>query len=160
MKKLYFLAIPFLLLAQSAMAATTPVCGNVVACGAYSEEPGEDGVAVEVIFAETAQPNEVRFDWIFRKDGVDTGGGVNLIMKFQDDGSFVGTRVADGRLYTSGICRNMACTYGIVPVVLKDGSVQAQTGTFRFTGNELELSVFAPFLKSGDFISKGSLHKK
>ncbi len=145
--------------ASSAYSATS-VCGAMVGCGSYTQAPDARGMSLEIKLVPSNKPNEVLFAWIVRKHGDDTGDGINLIMKFQRDGSFVATQATNGSLYAAGICRQMGCSYGITPILQKDGTMLTQTGTFRFEDNKLEISIFAPNLKDGDFTSKGTLTKR
>lgn len=133
------------------------ICKTVAHCGSYTEGPYENGTSLQIDFLETSDPKVLDFAWKNLKNGVDIGGGVKLKLKFEDDGSFIG--FVGSKVYAAGVCRNYACTYGITPVTNKDGSLRAQTGTFHFVNDKLELSVFIPNMSGDDFSSKGTLDK-
>jgi hypothetical protein len=156
MKNLFVFAL--FCFASAAQAAAPNNCSSNVVCGSYGEEAEEGGYSTQINVLATASPNQVSLTWINLKNGKDIGGGVTTILTFQPDGSFVG-KIGE-RTYASGVCKNMACTYGIVPTRWDDGKLRAQTGTFNFVNNTLELSIFVPNQNGADFVSKGILTRK
>jgi hypothetical protein len=132
---------------------------DVVKCGDYTQGPDQDGMGLTISFQPGIAKNEIAFGWIFTKNGVDTGGGVRLTLKLADDGSF--TALEGKNAYAAGVCGQSACTYGMFPHKNNDGTAILQTGTFKFSDDKLEVSVFAPAAENGkDFVSKGVLDKK
>lgn len=150
------LILSILCLVASPVFAANNAC-DIIKCGSYVQAPGDDGIGLTISFASTQVPNQLAFAWIYTKDGKDTGRGVRLTMKVQDDGSF--TAYEGEKLYASGACGNSACTYGMTPITM-DGKLLLQTGTFKFDGDNLEVAIFAPNLQGDDFVSKGILQKQ
>jgi hypothetical protein len=159
MKIAFWMACASLAAVSSVSFAAPDVCKTMMTCASYEEGPDQEGMLLDVNVIATDKPDVVKFEWIYinTKDGKQTG-GIKLDVKFEDDGRFAAT--SNGQTFASGVCKDMACTYGIMPVVNKEGTLVLQTGTFKFTDTTLELSMWAPNLKDGDFSSKGVLNKK
>jgi hypothetical protein len=155
------LALSVLCFAVSAFSLSTFAATNgcdVVKCGSYVQGPDEDGVTLTISFVATKVANELTFGWIYAKNGKEMDGGVRLTMKLQEDGSF--TAWLGDHVYASGVCGQSACTYGMVPNTM-EGKLVMQTGTFKFNGDTMDVSVFAPDLNgNADFVSKGTLKKQ
>lgn len=145
--------------ALSSIANAAPnACESMMTCGSYLSATEEDGSALQIDIRPGAQANQITFAWINLLKGKDIGGGVVLTMTFQDDGSFVATK--GSQLYATGICRSLACTYGIVPLADREGFVATQTGTFKFADAKLEETVSSPGLRGGDFFARALLTKR
>lgn len=137
------------------VASAADVCTTLLDCGTYEQSSNDDGVLVTTkIVIASVNASEATLDFSRVEEGEKSEW--NLVLKFQQDGSFVGT--SGDRLAATGICGRGLCTFSLVPMANRTESYGI-SGVVRFLGNALEYNRFSAGA-SGQFQSSIVLQKK